>query len=65
MNLLSDIITYVRRLIKSPSDALITDNPSVPPMSFEMTPTMEALIEYGQGKTIKIDFIKKFLSKKV
>jgi hypothetical protein len=26
MNLLSDIITYVRRLIKSPSDALITDN---------------------------------------
>lgn len=25
MNLLSDIITYVRRLIKSPSDALITD----------------------------------------
>lgn len=26
MNLLSDIITYVRRLIKSPSDATITDN---------------------------------------
>lgn len=26
MNLLSDIITYVRRLIKSPSDAQITDN---------------------------------------
>jgi len=26
MNLLSDIITYVRRIIKSPSDALITDN---------------------------------------
>lgn len=26
MNLLSDVITYVRRLIKSPSDATITDN---------------------------------------
>jgi hypothetical protein len=26
MNLLSDIITYVRRIIKSPSDATITDN---------------------------------------
>jgi hypothetical protein len=26
MNLVSDIITYVRRLIKSPSDATITDN---------------------------------------
>lgn len=26
MNLLSDVITYVRRLIKSPSDAVITDN---------------------------------------
>jgi len=26
MNLLSDIITYVRRIIKSPSDAVITDN---------------------------------------
>lgn len=26
MNYLSDIITYVRRLIKSPSDAVITDN---------------------------------------
>jgi hypothetical protein len=26
MNLLSDIITYVRRIIKSPSDASITDN---------------------------------------
>lgn len=26
MNLLQDIITYVRRIIKSPSDALITDN---------------------------------------
>lgn len=26
MNLLSDIITYIRRIIKSPSDALITDN---------------------------------------
>jgi hypothetical protein len=26
MNLLSDIITYVRRLIKSPSNAVITDN---------------------------------------
>lgn len=26
MNLLSDIITYVRRIIKSPSDALISDN---------------------------------------
>lgn len=26
MNLLSDIITYVRRIIKSPSNALITDN---------------------------------------
>lgn len=26
MNLLSDIITYIRRLIKSPSDSVITDN---------------------------------------
>ena len=26
MNLLSDIITYVRRIIKSPSDSVITDN---------------------------------------
>lgn len=26
MNLLSDIITYIRRIIKSPSDATITDN---------------------------------------
>lgn len=26
MNLLDDVITYVRRIIKSPSDALITDN---------------------------------------
>ena len=26
MNLLSDIITYVRRIIKSPSDAVISDN---------------------------------------
>jgi hypothetical protein len=26
MNLLSDVITYVRRIIKSPSDAVITDN---------------------------------------
>jgi hypothetical protein len=26
LNLLSDIITYIRRIIKSPSDALITDN---------------------------------------
>ena len=26
MNLLEDIVTYVRRIIKSPSDALITDN---------------------------------------
>src|SRR5271165_4564172 len=26
MNLLEDIITYVRRIIKSPSDAVITDN---------------------------------------
>ncbi len=26
MNLLSDVITYVRRIIKSPSNALITDN---------------------------------------
>lgn len=26
MNLLQDVITYVRRLIKSPSDAVITDN---------------------------------------
>ena len=26
MNLLQDIITYIRRIIKSPSDALITDN---------------------------------------
>lgn len=26
MNLLSDVITYIRRLIKSPSDAVITDN---------------------------------------
>lgn len=26
MNLLSDIVTYVRRIIKSPSNALITDN---------------------------------------
>ncbi len=26
MNLLSDIITYIRRIIKSPSNALITDN---------------------------------------
>ena len=26
MNLLSDVITYVRRLIKSPSNAVISDN---------------------------------------
>src|ERR1700757_2344726 len=26
MNLLSDIITYIRRILKTPSDAVITDN---------------------------------------
>ena len=42
-------------------DALITDNPNVPVMKFEMTPTMEALIEYGQGNTSKLDEVRRFL----
>ena len=46
-------------------DALITDNPNVPVMKFEMTPTMEALIEYGQGNTSKLDEVRRFLDASV
>jgi hypothetical protein len=46
-------------------DALITNNPNVPPMKFEMTPTMEALIEYGRGNKTKIEFVRNFLDKKL
>jgi hypothetical protein len=45
-------------------DALITNNPSVSPMKFEMTPIMEALIEYGQGNKTKIESVRRFLDKK-
>ena len=46
-------------------DALITNNPSVPPIKFEMTPTVEALIEYAEGNTSKIDSVRRFLNASV
>lgn len=46
-------------------DALITNNPSVPSMKFEMTPTMESLIEYADGNTSKIDSVRQFLNASV
>jgi hypothetical protein len=44
---------------------LITNNPNVPSIKCKMTPTMEALIEYGQGNRAKIDSIRRFLDKKL
>jgi hypothetical protein len=45
-------------------DALITNNPNVPPMTTDTSPeTMTALIEYGQGNKSKIESIRKMLGR--
>lgn len=44
-------------------DALITDNPNVPKQTFRMTPTMEAMIAYGQGDKSKVEAVRKFLGR--
>ena len=46
-------------------DALITNNPNVPPIQFEITPTMEALIEYADGNKSKIESVRRFLDASV
>ena len=45
-------------------DALITDNPNVPPQKCgKITDTMKALIEYGEGKKSKINAVRKQLGR--
>lgn len=46
-------------------DALITHNPNVHPIQFEMTPTMESLIEYADGNKSKIESVRRFLNASV
>ena len=52
MNLLSDIITYVRRLIKSPSDAVITDNLIIDYINRFWLMDMDARLQLFDLKTV-------------
>jgi hypothetical protein len=52
MNLLSDIITYVRRIIKSPSDAVITDNLIIDYINRFWTIDVDARMQLFDLKTV-------------